>query len=78
MPLRKRIFDTLFACRHRHLGRIVTIQHQTYQVCLDCGARLRYSWQTMSSLDEREPLVRSLLQRLVAAAKQKIAHAMSR
>lgn len=78
MPIGKRIFDALFACHHRHLSRIVTIQHQTYQVCLDCGARLRYSWQTMSSVDEREPLLRSILLRLVQAAKQKIAHAMSR
>lgn len=78
MPLGRRFFESLFACRHRHLSRIVTIQHQTYQVCLDCGARLRYSWQTMSSVDEPEPLVRSLLSRFVQAAKQKIVHAMSR
>lgn len=78
MPIGKRIFDALFACRHRHLSRIVTIHHQTYQVCLDCGARLRYSWQTMSSVDERESLLRSIVLRLVQAAKQKIAHAMSR
>lgn len=78
MPLGKRIFDALFACRHRHFGRIVTIHHQTYQVCLDCGARRRYSWQTMSPIDEREPLLRTLLLRLVQAAKQKIVHAMSR
>jgi hypothetical protein len=78
MPLGKRIFDFLFACRHRHLSRILTVHHQTYQVCLDCGARLRYSWQTMSSIDEREPMVRSLVLRLVQAAKQKIVHAMSR
>jgi ADP-heptose:LPS heptosyltransferase len=78
MPLGKKLFDTLFACRHRHLSRIVTIQHQTYQVCLDCGARVRYSWQTMSSEDEREPFLRSMVQRLVQAAKQKIAHAISR
>lgn len=78
MPLGKRIFDTLFACRHRHLGRLVTINHQTYRVCMDCGARMRYSWQTMSSMDEREPLVRSMVQRLVQAAKQKIVHGMLR
>lgn len=78
MPLGKRILDTVMACRHRHLGRLITIQHQTYRVCLDCGARLRYSWQTMSSLDEREPHWRSLMLQIVHAAKQKILHAMSR
>lgn len=78
MPLGKKIFDILFACRHRHLGRLVTINHQTYQVCMDCGARMRYSWQTMCSLDEREPFLRSLVLRFAHAAKQKIVHAMSR
>lgn len=78
MPSGKKIFEALFACRHRHLSRLVTIQHQTYQVCLDCGARIRYSWQTMSSIDEREPLLRSLMVQLIHFAKQKILHAMSR
>jgi hypothetical protein len=78
MPLGKRIFDRLFACRHRHLGRLLTINHQTYQVCMDCGARLRYSWQTMSSIDERDPFFRGLVLRFVHAAKQKIVHAISR
>ncbi|HEV2135140.1 MAG TPA: hypothetical protein VGR47_12975 [Terracidiphilus sp.] len=78
MPLGKRLFDTLTACRHRHLSRLVTINHQTYRTCLDCGARMRYSWQTMSSLDEKEPFVRGMVQRFVQAAKQRIAHAISR
>lgn len=78
MPLAKRIVDRVFACRHRHLGRMITLQCQTYRVCLDCGARLRYSWQTMSSLDEQEPLFRSLALRFFQATKQKIAQAMSR
>lgn len=78
MPLGKKIFDALFACRHRHLGRMITIHHQTYQVCLDCGARLRYSWQLMSSIEEREPVLRSIVLRFFNAAKQKIAHGLSR
>lgn len=78
MPLGKRIFNFLFACRHRRRGPIITIQHQTFQVCLDCGARLRYSWQTMSSLDEREPYFVSLVLRTLEAARQKIMHAISR
>ena len=78
MPLGKKVFDSLFACRHRHRGRLLTINHQTYQVCMDCGARLRYSWQTMSSIDEPEPYWRTLMQQLIHAAKQKILHAISR
>ncbi|HEX8713664.1 MAG TPA: hypothetical protein VF730_17440 [Terracidiphilus sp.] len=78
MPLSKLIFNCLFACRHRHLGRMITLQCQTYQVCLDCGARIRYSWQTMSSIDEREPLLRLLAQRFIQATREKIAQAMLR
>lgn len=78
MPLGKTIIDRVFACRHRHLGRIITLQCQTYRVCLDCGARLRYSWQTMSPIDEQEPVFRSLAYRFIHATKQKIAQAMSR
>ena len=78
MPLGKTIIDRVFACRHRHLGRMITLQCQTYQVCLDCGARVRYSWQTMSSIDECEPIFRSIALRFLHATKQKIAQAMSR
>ena len=38
----------LFGCRHRELSRAFTSENETYKVCLKCGARLRYSWQTMS------------------------------
>jgi hypothetical protein len=78
MPLGKRIFDFLFACRHRHQGRLMTVQRQTYRVCLDCGAHLRYSWQAMASVDEPEPLYRTLVLRIFHFARQKILHAMSR
>jgi hypothetical protein len=78
MPVAKKVFDCLFSCRHHHLGRLITIQCQTYQVCLDCGTRVRYSWQTMSSIDEAEPLFRSLAARFFHATKQKIAQAMLR
>jgi hypothetical protein len=42
------IMDWLFGCRHRELSRAFTSDNETYKVCLKCGARLRYSWQTMS------------------------------
>lgn len=38
----------LFGCRHRELSRAFTSENETYKVCLKCGARLLYSWQTMS------------------------------
>ena len=31
------IFQFVFGCRHRHLSRVFTIKHRTYQVCFDCG-----------------------------------------
>lgn len=48
--LLRNIFDWAFGCRHRRLSRVLTIDNQTYQVCLNCGARLRYSWNTMSRI----------------------------
>jgi len=42
----------LFGCRHRDLSRAFTTEGETYKVCLKCGARLRYSWQTMSLVRE--------------------------
>ncbi len=42
------IFDWIFGCHHSHSSRVLTVDHQTYQVCFDCGAKLRYSWNTMS------------------------------
>jgi hypothetical protein len=44
----QKIFNWLFGCRHRQLSRAFTAEGETYRVCLKCGARLRYSWQTMS------------------------------
>lgn len=38
------IFDWIFRCHLRHLSRVFTIGRQTYQVCLACVTRLRYSW----------------------------------
>jgi hypothetical protein len=46
------IMNWLFGCRHRELSRAFTSDNETYKVCLKCGARLRYSWQTMSLVRE--------------------------
>ena len=40
--------DFIFGCRHRNLSRVFTLGGQTYRVCLDCGARFRYSLADMS------------------------------
>ncbi len=76
MPLGKRFFEFVFACRHRHLGRLMTVQRQTYRVCLDCGAHLPYSWQAMAPIEEREPLFRTMALRFLHFARQKILHAL--
>lgn len=31
------VFQLIFGCHHRHLSRVFTIKHRTYQVCFDCG-----------------------------------------
>ena len=48
MSIGKTIMNWLFGCRHRELSRAFTSDDEAYKVCLKCGARLRYSWQTMS------------------------------
>lgn len=37
-----------FGCHHRKLSRVFTIDGRSYKVCCDCGARFRYSLETMS------------------------------
>lgn len=52
MALGYKVMNWLFGCRHRELSRAFTSDNETYKVCLKCGARLRYSWQTMTLVDE--------------------------
>lgn len=52
MALGRKIMNWLFGCRHKELSRAFTSGNETYKVCLKCGARLGYSWQTMSLVDE--------------------------
>ncbi len=63
------ILSWLFQCHHRRLSRVFTIQRQTYCVCLDCGARLRYSWNAMALANQREPLRWSFARLLDVARK---------
>ena len=42
------VFGWLFSCHHRRLSRVMTIHDQTFQLCVSCGERLPYSWETMS------------------------------
>jgi hypothetical protein len=53
MAIRRKIWNLLFGCHHRQLSRAFTNQGETYKVCLKCGARLPYSWETMSVLSEK-------------------------
>lgn len=50
--LAQAIFDWIFGCHHRSLSRVMTIDHQMCVVCLTCGTRFRYSWDTMSMGDK--------------------------
>ena len=51
--------DWIFGCHHRHVSRVFTIDRQTYQVCFGCGAKLRYSWRTMSLIKTQPPTLES-------------------
>jgi hypothetical protein len=51
-----------FGCRHHTLSRVFTIDGRSYKVCCDCGARFRYSLETMSIVThhKRFPSLRRL------------------
>ena len=42
------IFDSIFGCHHRRLSRVFTIGGRTYRVCCSCGAKFKYSLESMS------------------------------
>ena len=61
MKLSRRMFQLAFGCHHRQLSRVFTIERRTYQVCLNCGQQVEYSWALMRSmhpnaLDDRDAL----------------------
>jgi hypothetical protein len=39
--------DFVFGCHHSHLSRVFTIDRRTYRVCCDCGAKFKYSLDSM-------------------------------
>ena len=47
------VLDFLFGCQHRNLSRVFTIDGHSYRVCCDCGAKFKYSLDTMS-IEQRE------------------------
>ncbi len=42
--------EVLFGCSHSKLSRPFTLNHETYEVCLDCGKQIYYSAQEMRPL----------------------------
>ena len=45
--------DFLFGCHHSNLSRVFTIEGHSYRVCCGCGARFKYSLDTMS-IEQRD------------------------
>jgi hypothetical protein len=45
------VFQWFFACHHRDLSRVFTINGHTYQVCFGCGRKIDYSWERMVPLE---------------------------
>jgi len=54
VPIGRKIWNWFFGCGHRELSRAFTSEGETYKVCLKCGARLPYSWETMKVIPERK------------------------
>lgn len=46
--LLEHFFEWLFGCQHLKMGLPVTMGGQTYQACLDCGARRRFDTDSWS------------------------------
>jgi hypothetical protein len=43
-----RVLDFVFGCHHSNLSRVFTIDRRTYRLCCLCGARFKYSLETMA------------------------------
>lgn len=41
-PVLERILNRVFQCSHRHLGRPMTLNGESFAQCLDCGRRVAY------------------------------------
>lgn len=44
------ILASLLGCRHRRLGRPMTLSRESYLPCLECGARKRFDAMSMKTL----------------------------
>lgn len=41
-PVLERLLNRVFQCSHRHLGRPMTLNGESFAQCLDCGRRVAY------------------------------------
>ena len=44
------IMASLLGCRHKRLGRPMTLARESYLPCLECGARKRFDAKNMKTL----------------------------
>ncbi len=43
------LLTTLFGCWHKNLSRPFTYDHESYRVCLKCGARKNFNTETLTT-----------------------------
>jgi DNA-directed RNA polymerase subunit RPC12/RpoP len=48
-----RVADWLYGCTHRKTTFPMTLQSDTYIVCLECGRHFAYDWTTMRIAKQR-------------------------
>ncbi|HUY82920.1 MAG TPA: hypothetical protein VMU92_14425 [Acidobacteriaceae bacterium] len=46
--------EIFLGCSHQRKTRPITLQNETYMVCMDCGKQIYYSTETMHTLSARE------------------------
>jgi hypothetical protein len=54
MKVLRWLLHVLFGCHHSQLTRVFTIGNRTYQVCIDCGREIDYSWELMQSASAKD------------------------
>ena len=49
-----RLLNLLFRCRHKLISRVFSGPQGNYVICLNCGQRFAYDWQSMQLGEKME------------------------
>src|SRR5690348_12175642 len=76
-PMLERILNRVFQCSHRHLGRPMTLNGESFAQCLDCGRRVAYDLREFrtgtSSMSKTPSLITAPINPRPVSLKQRAA-----